>query len=335
LTSSSRLWQKPADKDSFKERSGFDLSGLWQKLTNKEPLKEVSDFDLFYQLTYMSAVASAGISRARIFSLGSRLPRPPAEYFARVHLLAQKLGYDYAAACTMVGEGVKSEQMKSLLLRFSGALNAGQGEGDFLTEEALVQGEAYEKEYERDVAALTKWTDAYAAIVVSAVLIIIINLTSTLIYNLGTSMIMGLVITAVLTASLGAWILSRAAPREVRILYSLEGTGTQRLARRLGRYIPAATLTVCLLLALLGLRLGQILIVAAIILLPLGLVSMLAGRDIAKKDQRNRTFPSLPGVEDDVNRDNGNASSRRNRSQLFPHVKAGPGEASLEIGSFH
>lgn len=268
----------------------IDSSGFWQKLTSKDSYKRVSDFDLFYQLIYMSAIASSGISRRRIMQLGSEVPRPPAQYFERVQLLAEKLGYDYASACTMVGEEANSDEMKSLLLRFAGALNSGQPEMDFLSEEAMVQGEAYEKEYERDLGALTKWTDAYAAIVVSAALIIIINLTSTLIYSLDATMVVGLVITAVLTASVGAWILSRAAPREVRVIYSPEGTGAQRLVRKLVRVIPVVTLVVCLPLLLLGVGLGRVLILAGLLLFPLGMASMLAGREIGKKDREFGPF---------------------------------------------
>ena len=44
-----------------------------------------------------------------------------------------------------------------------------------MTEEAAVQGEAYEKEYERDLASLAKWTDAYAAVNVSSALMTLQN----------------------------------------------------------------------------------------------------------------------------------------------------------------
>ena len=49
------------------------------KPKNKGSYEEVSGYDLFYQLTYMSATASAGISRNRIFDLASVLKRPTAE----------------------------------------------------------------------------------------------------------------------------------------------------------------------------------------------------------------------------------------------------------------
>lgn len=265
----------------------INFSQLFQKLISRDSFKAVTSSDLFYQLIYMSAVAEAGISRSRIFELGAALPRIPADYFKRVQLLAQKLGYDYASACTKVGLTVKSEEMISLLLRLGNALTSGQPEADFLTEEALVQGKAYEKEYERDLESLTKWTDAYAAVNVSAALMIVINMTSSLIYDLGNNIIIGLVVTVLFIASITAWVLSRAAPKEVIDLFSPEGTWPQRLASQFALYVIASVFIVCPLLILIGVSLGPILIVAGLLLFPLGLVSMLAGREI---DRKNREF---------------------------------------------
>lgn len=270
---------------------------LLQKLINKDSFKEVSSSELFYQLSYMSAVAGAGIARNRIFELGASLPRIPADYFKRVHLLAQKLGYDYASACTKVGLAIKSDAMISLLLRLGNALTSGQPEVDFLTEEAAVQGEAYEKEYERDLESLTKWTDAYAAVNVSSALMIVINMTSSLIYDMGNTIILGLVITMLTIASATAWILSRAAPKEVIDLFSPDGTWPQRLAGQLSVYTIAAVFILCPLLMVLGIAVGPVLIIAAIMLFPLGGVSMLAGREIDKKDREFGPFlRSLGGM---------------------------------------
>ncbi len=281
MINSLKFWQKLKDKDSFKEIS----------------LKEVTGFDLYYQLTYMSAVAAAGISRDRIFQLGSALGRAPSAYFAKVDLLSKKLSYDYAQACHTVGADVKSEAMKSLLLRLASALVSGEPEADFLEQEAEITGVAYENGYERDLAALTKWTDAYAAIIISSALIIIINLISTMIYEMGPGMIIGLMIVAVLTSIMGAWILSRAAPREVRGVFSPDGPRMQRLAVRLAKIIPVVAGIGALLLLALGLPLGVVLMVAAVIVLPLGVVSVSGDNQINKKDKEIGSFlRSLGGM---------------------------------------
>jgi len=270
---------------------------FWQKLKGKDSFKEVTGFDLFYQLTYMSAVAAAGISRGRIFQLGSDLGRDPSAYFEKVNVLTKRLSYDYAQACRTVGADVKSEQMKSLLLRLASALVSGEPEADFLEQESKITGVAYENEYERDLAALTKWTDAYAAITISSALIVIINLISTMIYEMGPAMIIGLMIVAVLTSVMGAWILSRSAPREVRGVFSPDGPKVQRLAVRLGKILPVVVVISGLLLLMLGADLGVVLMLAAVILLPLGVISVAGDRQINRKDKEIGPFlRSLGGM---------------------------------------
>lgn len=265
-------------------------SGKTRRTSVTRSLKEVNGFDLYYQLVYMSATASAGIKRNQIFALASRLPRPSACYFRKIDLLAQKLGYNYARACSLLGEAVKSQSMRSLLLRLSDALVSGQPEMDFLREEAEVQAVVYEKEYERDLTSLTKWTDAYGAIIVSTALIIIVNLVSTMIYNLGLGIIIGLVVLTIFTALGGTWVLTRSAPREVKDIFSQEGPWSQKWALRLAKITVPVIMLATGLMIVGGLPLGWLLIADAVLLLPLGISSMLGGREIAAKDKEIGPF---------------------------------------------
>ncbi len=260
------------------------------KLASKVSFRNPSEFELYHQLIYMSAIASAGVSRGQIFQLASRLLRAPAEYFRRIHLLCEKLGYNYPSACYVVGQRTRSDTMRTFLLRFADALSSGHPEVSFLAQEAEVQRDAYEKEYDRNLASLTKWTDAYGAIVVSAALIIIVNLTSTMIYDPGIGMTMGLVVTAVLTSAGGAWVISRAAPSEPEAFFTPEGPPSQRTVLKLAKITPLAILAVCVLLGLLGVGLGWLLITASLLMLPLGIASTRAIGEIEKKDKEIGPF---------------------------------------------
>jgi flagellar protein FlaJ len=265
------------------------------KLINKDlfkqnPYKEVTGSDLFYHLTYMSAIASSGIARNRIFQMATSLPMSPSAYFERIQLLVQKMGYDYTKACNSVGLATKSEVMASLLLRMGNAFTAGQQERDFLAEEAGITGQIFEKEYERDIASLTKWTDAYAAITVSSTLIVIINMTSSMIQTMGDGLLIGLVITAAVTTAIGGWVLSRAAPQEEIDLFTEEGPRAQRMALKLRYYSIGVAMMICPPLWLWGLEPGWVLMICAIILLPLGIFSILAGQEIDRKDREFGPF---------------------------------------------
>jgi flagellar protein FlaJ len=264
-----------------------------QKRTNKvfsDLTKEISSFDIFYQLTYMSATSAAGISRDRVFALARELPIPPAQYFSDINDLVANLRYSYPDACRMVGQRVKSEEMKTFLLRLSDALRSGEPLIPFLGREAQVQGENYSNEYERDLESLKKWNDGYTAVTVSVALIVIINMVSSMIYDLGTTTMMGMVVTAALIGLAVAWVLSRAAPQETKHGPLAEGCKEQRLALKLFRiFFPIAGVA-SFALWLFGVGWGWIMIVASFLLAPIGIASLLADNKITREDKESSAF---------------------------------------------
>jgi flagellar protein FlaJ len=244
----------------------------------------ISNFDLFYQLTYMSATAAAGISRDRVFQLARQLPCPPAQYFKEVHELVDNMRYNYPDACRMIGETVDSENTKNFLLRLSDALRSGEPLAAFLAREAEVQGENYANEYERNLESLKKWNDGYTAVTVSVALIVIINMVSTMIYNLGMPVMLIMVMTAAVAGFGVAWVISRAAPQEIKNVPLAEGSKEQQLARKLFQILAPATAVISVFLVLLKMPEGWIMIMAALLLAPIGIVSLIAENKIDKKD---------------------------------------------------
>lgn len=261
-----------------------------QKRIAKTFSEQVSSFDLFYQLTYMSATAAAGISRARVFELARQLPCPSAQYFGEINDLVENLRYNYSDACRMVGEDVKTEETKTFLLRLSDALRSGEPLDAFLAREARVQGENYSNEYERLLDSLKQWNDGYTAVTVSMALIVIINMVSTMIYDLGMTAMMVMVMLAVASGFGAAWIISRAAPQEVMDVPLAEGSRKQRLSLKLVKVFAPLSLVVALSLALLGVGWGWILISASLLLLPPGIVSQAADTKTSKKDREISSF---------------------------------------------
>ena len=67
-----------------------------QKRESKISFKPIRAFDLFYQLTYMSAMASAGLSRSRVFHLAADSSSDTAAYFTAINTLVEEMRYDYA-----------------------------------------------------------------------------------------------------------------------------------------------------------------------------------------------------------------------------------------------
>lgn len=289
-------------------------------LFSREPL----DFDLLSQLTHMSAVATAGISRDKLFEGTARLDYSTSRYFRRVHLVAQRLNYDYSHACEMVADKTEPESVQNLLLRFSTALSAGEPEDQFLARETDIQLELYGKKYERDLESLRKWTDAYVALMVSSTLIVVISLVSMMIYSMGAGLIVGLACVVLLVTIAGGWVIFSNAPHEVK---------THRLARKSPEQYQMARLGLILLpvTAVLGTVLGitfgmgPALIGSAVALAPLGYVTL---RDDWKVDARDRDISTflraLGGVMGTAGTTVGEGLSRLNRRSLGalePHVR--------------
>ena len=260
-----------------------------QKRSVKSYFEEITPFDLFYQLTYMSATAAAGVSRARVFQLARGLVNPSSQYFKTIHQIAENLRYNYPDAVRMVGEQAKAEDVKTFLLRLSDALRSGEPLPGFLSREAIVQGDRYENDYETKLESLKKWTDAYTAVSVSAALIVIMNMVMTMIYNVGTSM-MGLMVMVAVTSTFGvAWVMFRTAPETFTVPLS-KGSKEQRLSRQLFFILTPTALLVAVALTVLGLPMGWTLMVASLVILPIGIVSTLSDGKVSKKDSEISPF---------------------------------------------
>ena len=260
------------------------------KRGDKSSYKPVSPFDMFYQLTFMSAMASAGISRSKTFEIAAQAKNSAAPYFAAINTLVDEFRYDYPDACRMIGVKGASENIRSFLLRLSDALRSGEPLGDFLAREAEVQGEDYRNEYERNLENLKQWTNAFSSITISIGLIIIIQMITAMIYSTSVTMMATLVLAGALMAGFGAWIIYRSAPRETMNITASKGSPEQRRVARLFRIVaPIGIMAVGLLLVITG-NVGIALIVAAACILPVGILSMLSDKVTNKKDIEFSTF---------------------------------------------
>lgn len=297
------------------------FSASLQKLTNRIFSEEISSAELFYQLTYMSATAASGLSRDRVFELAAQAPCRAAEHFARIRELVRDLQYDYPTACRIVGQTVREPDVRSFLLRMANALEGGERLDVFLANEAEVQGEHYGNQYEREIESLKKWTEAYSSLIISEALIVIINLISTMIYDLGTTLMAVLLAVAVCMSFFGAWILSRAAPKEFMVLAAPHGSEAQILARRLLVILGPASVLAGGLAAALGGGWVLALVASAAIMAPLGWISLRADQAVARKESEGGSFlRSLGGMATSSGTTLGEALTKVDRNS-FPALK--------------
>ncbi|MCC6616388.1 MAG: type II secretion system F family protein [Anaerolineae bacterium] len=245
---------------------------------------------MFYQITYMSAMAAAGISRSKMFEMAEQSNCGVAPYFEAVNTLVTEFRYDYPEACRTIGLKAKSENVKTFLLRLSDALHSGEPIADYLTRESEVQGEDYKNEYERKLETLKQWSNAFSSIMISVALIIIIQMVTSMIYSTGVGMMTGLVVTGVMLAGFGAWLIYRSAPREKMNVALDKGSPEQRRARSLSRMVVPLAVMAASILLLLKVSLGWVLMGLAIFMLPIGMLSLLSDKHRIKKDIEFSTF---------------------------------------------
>jgi flagellar protein FlaJ len=253
-------------------------------------------FDLFYQLSYMSTIAAAGVPRDQIFERSAELQCSSAEYFKRIDLARKRLKYDYARACRAVGEPAKEEKIKGLLLRFSSSLISGEPETDFLAREADAQAADYENEYQRNLEALKMWADAYVSLILAAILVVVIGIVSTMIWKIEITLIIGMSFTAVATTAVGVWLIWVVSPKEKTVL-GWPGSKEQKILARFFKPTLIAVVAVAAVFLLTGQNVGLGLLAIAALVFPLGFIMSRDDKKIAKRDDEVGTFlRSLGGV---------------------------------------
>ena len=213
-------------------------------------------FDLLSNLTYMSVLAIGDLPRDRILEQCARQNSKASVFFDSVYRLVKRLGMEYTRAFQIVSQKARPNNVKSLLLRFAASISSGESEQDFIVQEAKAEGERYANEYERSVENLKKWTDAYAAILISVTLIMVVSLVSSMMGSISQSFIMIMAFAVFFITSIGAYIIYKSAPVE-QVTYDPPEypSGTRRLARR---WLLALTPLGILLAALLGPRFGVV-----------------------------------------------------------------------------
>jgi len=265
----------------------MSFSKYWRALSTKvfsEKGSEFLSFDMLYQLSYMSATAAAGISRPKIFEFACQLPCYTSSYFREIQTMAEKLRMDYSQACREVGEVAKEGPISSFLLRWSASMGAGELEADFLAQEAKISAQAFEHVYEREVDSMRMWTEAYAAIIISAALMVMVSSISMLIYPVATGMTIGIMGLTIATAIIGAWAIWKVAPKEIAYHVSSPFCPALRRARRLERImLPASVIAFVGILAA-GDGLGLALVAGSALLLPVGVAGIIYDRQVSKKD---------------------------------------------------
>ena len=291
--SSTKSSPKPNEKASSKPAKGKKAKGIVQRLRSidlDELLhRDAVDFDLLSQLTHMAALSTAGMNRSTLFEGTAGLSYSTSKYFRMVHLVAQRLSYDYSRASELVADTVKVDNVSNLLLHFATSLSSGESEEDFLSRESALLLETYGKEYAQQVETLQKWSDAYVALMVSATLVVVISLVSMMIYPFSPMSIIALAGLMVCVTFIGGWLIFTVSPIEVKT-HSLKykSPEQERAARIAKLLLPLAAVAGVTAGWLLGM--GAALIIVGVLIAPVGYIALVDDRKIDARDRDIATF---------------------------------------------
>jgi len=238
----------------------------------------------------MASLAAADVPREQILQRVGQQKLKTSVIFEQVNLLAQRLGVEYTRSLQLVAAKARAQSIKSLLLRFASTIASGESEHVFIREESRLEGGRYANEYNRSIENLKKWSDAYAALLVSVTLIIVVALVSTLLGALEQNFILIMGFTMLMITTGGVFLILRTAPYE-QITYDGESGGPQErtrarlLLKTLGflGFLLAAVLSVTL-------GVGYALIVFGIFLLPAGYYARLDDKRVRSLDVEVPTF---------------------------------------------
>lgn len=248
-----------------------------------------TEYDLVAQLTYMSALATANVGREQLFQKTAERGYSTSGYFHRIHLVAQRLNYDYARACQIVADATENETVRSLLLRFSSSLSSGEPETVFLARETEITLEQYSRKYERDLESLRKWTDAYVALMVSVTLVVVVSLVSMMIYSVGTAFILALALVMIGIAIMGDWIIYRTSPVEPKTHRRLQKSRSQDHMFTVAKVLLPASAVIGATVALVS-SIGAGMIAASVAVAPVGILAFIDDRRVDQQDRDISTF---------------------------------------------
>ena len=189
-------------------------------------------FDLLSSMTYMSVLSIGDLPRDNVLEECGRQNFKTSVFFEYVHRLVKRLGMEYTQAFQLVSERARPETVKSLLLRFSASISSGESEKEFIVQETKAERERYANEYEKNIENLRKWTDAYAAILISVTLIMVVSLVSSMMGSIAQSFVTIMAFAVFFITTVGLFVIYKSAPVE-RVTYDREKytTKSRKLAR--------------------------------------------------------------------------------------------------------
>ena len=250
--------------------------------------------DLLFTTTYMASLALASASRPEIFSYAAnRKEYISSKYITRVDGYVKKWGYSYGEGLSIVAERIKNPILKSFLSRYANAIDSSVPDDEYLKNELSTVRSVYRSQVEQGLEMVTKWGDAYVAMLLSGTVIAVTLMISIAIYSptgMETTLGMSYAITFCI-CFFGNLLMYMSVPDD----YKSHGLTTrvskeQQTIHAMERIIIPLAIVSVVVMALLGVSAGLIYLLIGILMAPLGIIGFIDDSNITVRDSDFSTF---------------------------------------------
>jgi flagellar protein FlaJ len=250
--------------------------------------------DLLFMITYMASLGLASATRPEIFAYSAnRTEYISAKYIGKVDTLAKKWGFSYAESLSIVAERTNNVILKSMLNRYSNAIDSGVPDDDFLKNELSTVRTVYRSQIEQGLEMLKKWGDAYIAMLLSGTVIAVVMMISIAIYApAGIQGTLNIAYGIILAISVSGNLLMYSSvpddPKSHGLITRV--SKEQETIHAMERIIVPLAIVAVIVLVLLGINAGLIFLLVGILLAPLGIIGYIDDSNITLRDADFSTF---------------------------------------------
>lgn len=250
--------------------------------------------DLLFTTTYMASLSLANASRPEMFSYAAnRKEYLSSRYITKVDTYVKKWGYSYAEGLSIVAERISNPILKSFMSRYANAIDSSVPDDEYLKNELSTVRSVYRSQVEQGLEMVTKWGDAYVAMLLSGTVIAVTLMISIAIYSptgMETTLGMSYAITFAI-CFFGNLLMYMSVPDD----YKTHGLTTrasreQQTIHAMERVIVPLAIVSAVIMILLGVSAGLIFLLIGILMAPLGIIGFIDDSNITLRDTDFSTF---------------------------------------------
>jgi len=250
--------------------------------------------DLLFTTTYMASLALANASRPEIFSYAAnRKEYISSKYITKVDTYVKKWGYSYAEGLSIVSERIKNPILRSFMSRYANAIDSSVPDDEYLNNELSTVRSVYRSQVEQGLETMTKWGDAYVAMLLSGTVIAVTLMISIAIYSpAGIETTLGMSYAIIFLICFGGNVLMYTSVPEDAKSHGIviRSSKEQQTIHAMERIIVPLTIVAVIVMLLLGINAGLIYVLVGVLMAPMGIIGFIDDANITMRDGDFSTF---------------------------------------------